>query len=287
MPRARAALWRSISLGKGPKPLSTGRVPRTLVGPSSSRSDMLMSNMTPPPGDLKDAKGQVKAIKAHQRPFYKKKRYIIPSALLAVVIISQVTNSGSAPTSKTVAAPVSSSLPVATQPPAPTVDPAQQKANADAEAKVVADQATADKAAADKAAADKAAAGKAAAGKAAADKAAADKAVADQAASAAAEKAAAGTVAQQNAVKKAADYLAYSSFSRTGLINQLKFEGFTTADATWGVDKQKADWNVQAAKKAKDYLAYSPFSRAGLIDQLKFDGFTAAQAAYGTSTVGL
>ena len=236
-----------------------------------------MSNMTPPPGDLKDAKGQVKAIKAHQRPFYKKKRYIIPSALLAVVIISQVTNSGSAPTSKTVAAPVSSSLPVATQPPAPTVDAAQQKANADAEAKVVADQATADKAAADKAAA----------GKAAADKAAADKAVADQAASAAAEKAAAGTVAQQNAVKKAADYLAYSSFSRTGLINQLKFEGFTTADATWGVDKQKADWNVQAAKKAKDYLAYSPFSRAGLIDQLKFDGFTAAQAAYGTSTVGL
>ena len=223
---------------------------------------MLMSDMTPPPGDPKDAKGQVKAVKAYQRPFYKKKRYIIPSALLAVVIISQVTNSGSAPTSKTVAAPVSSSLPVATQPPAPTVDPAQQKASADAEAKVIAD-------------------------KAAADKAAADKAVADQAASAAAEKAAAGTVAQQNAVKKAADYLAYSSFSRTGLIDQLKFEGFTTADATWGVDKQKADWNVQAAKKAKDYLASSPFSRAGLIDQLEFDGFTAAQAAYGTSTVGL
>ena len=231
-----------------------------------------MSDMTPPPGDPKDAKGQVKAVKAYQRPFYKKKRYIIPSALLAVVIISQVTNSGSAPTSETVAAPVSSSLPVATQPPAPTVDPAQQKASADAEAKVVADKATADKATADKAAADKAAA---------------DKAVADQAASAAAEKAAAGTVAQQNAVKKAADYLAYSSFSRTGLIDQLKFEGFTTADATWGVDKQKADWNVQAAKKAKDYLASSPFSRAGLIDQLEFDGFTAAQAAYGTSTVGL
>ena len=226
-----------------------------------------MSDMTPPPGDPKDAKGQVKAVKAYQRPFYKKKRYIIPSALLAVVIISQVTNSGSAPTSETVAAPVSSSLPVATQPPAPTVDPAQQKASADAEAKVVADKAAADKAAADKAVA--------------------DQAVADQAASAAAEKAAAGTVAQQNAVKKAADYLAYSSFSRTGLIDQLKFEGFTTADATGGVDKQKADWNVQAAKKAKDYLASSPFSRAGLIDQLEFDGFTAAQAAYGTSTVGL
>ena len=45
------------------------------------------------------------------------------------------------------------------------------------------------------------------------------------------------TVSQENAVDKAADYLSYSSFSRSGLIKQLKFEGFTTEQATYGVGK--------------------------------------------------
>jgi hypothetical protein len=71
------------------------------------------------------------------------------------------------------------------------------------------------------------------------------------------------------------------------LIGQLEFEGFSTADATYGVDAQKADWNVQAAKSAKSYLKYSSFSRIGLIDQLVFEGFTQAQAEYGVSTTGL
>ena len=34
-----------------------------------------------------------------------------------------------------------------------------------------------------------------------------------------------------------AEYLENSSFSRSGLIEQLKFEGFTTAQATYGVKK--------------------------------------------------
>ena len=95
------------------------------------------------------------------------------------------------------------------------------------------------------------------------------------------------TVAQSNAKKSATSYLRYSSFSRTGLIGQLEFEGFSTADATYGVDAQKADWNAQAAKSAKSYLKYSSFSRIGLIDQLVFEGFTQAQAEYGVSTTGL
>ncbi|GAA4606163.1 hypothetical protein GCM10023107_75020 [Actinoplanes octamycinicus] len=95
------------------------------------------------------------------------------------------------------------------------------------------------------------------------------------------------TVAQQNAVEKAADYLSYSSFSRSGLIKQLKFEGFSTKDATFGVDAQKADWNEQAAKKAAEYLDFSSFSRSGLIKQLKFEGFTTKQANYGVKKVGL
>jgi hypothetical protein len=95
------------------------------------------------------------------------------------------------------------------------------------------------------------------------------------------------TVAQENAVEKAADYLDYAAFSRSGLIKQLKYEGFSTKDATFGVDAQKADWNEQAAKKAKEYLDYGSFSRSGLIKQLEYEGFTAAQATYGAKKVGL
>ena len=95
------------------------------------------------------------------------------------------------------------------------------------------------------------------------------------------------TVSQQNAVDKAADYLSSSPFSRSGLIKQLKFEGFSTKDATFGVEAQKANWSEQAAKKAAEYLETSAFSRSGLINQLKFEGFTAKQATFGVKKVGL
>jgi hypothetical protein len=99
--------------------------------------------------------------------------------------------------------------------------------------------------------------------------------------------ASAETVSQANAVSTAQDYLGYTSFSRSGLIAQLVFEQFSTADATYAVDKISPDWNEQAAKTAKDYLGYTSFSRQGLVDQLTFDGFTPAQAEYGVSQSGL
>jgi hypothetical protein len=43
------------------------------------------------------------------------------------------------------------------------------------------------------------------------------------------------TVSQRNARQKGADYLALTAFSRTGLIEQLVFEGFTQAQAEFGV----------------------------------------------------
>jgi hypothetical protein len=95
------------------------------------------------------------------------------------------------------------------------------------------------------------------------------------------------SVSQRNARLKAADYLSFEAFSRSGLIDQLKFEGFSDADATYGTDAQGADWNAQAAKKAAEYLDSMPFSHQGLVDQLVFEGFTQAQAEYGVSTSGL
>lgn len=91
-----------------------------------------------------------------------------------------------------------------------------------------------------------------------------------------------GTVSQRNAVKKAASYLSWQSFSRSGLIGQLQYEGFSLDDSTYGTDAQNADWNAQAVKKGTSYLKFSAFSRTGLIGQLEYEGFTADQATFGT-----
>ena len=91
------------------------------------------------------------------------------------------------------------------------------------------------------------------------------------------------TAGQHNAVKKAESYLEYSGFSRSGLIDQLEFEDYSAAEATYAVDHVGVDWNAEAIEKAQSYLEYSSFSKSGLIDQLEFEGFTPAQAAYGVS----
>lgn len=95
------------------------------------------------------------------------------------------------------------------------------------------------------------------------------------------------TAGQENALAQGDNYLSFSAFSRTGLIKQLKFEGYSTADATYAADNLTVNWNEQAAAKAEEYLDMSAFSRSGLIDQLEFEGFTTPQATYGVNEAGL
>lgn len=95
------------------------------------------------------------------------------------------------------------------------------------------------------------------------------------------------SVSRDNAKEMALNYLDYTAFSRTGLIKQLQYEGFSLADATYGTDATRANWLKQAARMAAAYLDYSAFSRSGLIAQLKYEGFTTAQATYGARSVGL
>lgn len=94
------------------------------------------------------------------------------------------------------------------------------------------------------------------------------------------------TMGQKQAVGKGEDYLSFAAFSRKGLIDQLIFEGFSEADATFAVDYIAPDWKEQAAKKAQDYIDMTSFSRQGLIDQLVFEGFSQAEAEYGVTAVG-
>lgn len=95
------------------------------------------------------------------------------------------------------------------------------------------------------------------------------------------------TSGQRNASRAAENYLSFSAFSRRGLIEQLTSaagDGYSVADATYGVDAQHADYKDQAYKAAKNYLSTSAFSRQGLIEQLSSeagDKYTLIEATYG------
>ena len=92
--------------------------------------------------------------------------------------------------------------------------------------------------------------------------------------------------ARKQAIGSAENYLRFAAFSRSGLIGQLEFEGYSTEAATIAVDSITVDWSEQAAKSAKNYLSFMSFSKAGLIQQLMFEGFTEEQAEYGAAAVG-
>lgn len=96
------------------------------------------------------------------------------------------------------------------------------------------------------------------------------------------------TTGERNAAQSARDYIKYvGGFSRSGMIEQLLYEGFSQSEAEYGADNCGADWYEQAEKSAQDYMNYvGGFSRSSLIEQLEFEGFTHDQAEHGASAVG-
>lgn len=97
----------------------------------------------------------------------------------------------------------------------------------------------------------------------------------------------ASPISRANAVRSAKAYLQTSGFSAQGLVGQLKYEGYSTSDAQYGVRHSGANWYRQAVRVAKAYLQTGPFSRSGLIHQLVYEKFTYAQAVYGVRKTGL
>ncbi|SCX56329.1 Host cell surface-exposed lipoprotein [Klenkia marina] len=182
------------------------------------------------------------------RPWFKRKRIVIPAAVLAVGIIGSAAGGGASSDRATSAAgsSTSSSAPISSVVPPPVVADVVDEAATPAPttpAPVVTTQAPAPTPEL--------------------------------------------TAGQQNAQRKAQDYLSFTAFSRSSLIDQLEYEGFSVEDATFAVDTITVDWNQQAAEKAEEYLSFTSFSRSGLVDQLVFEGFTAEQAEFGVSQTGL
>ena len=97
-----------------------------------------------------------------------------------------------------------------------------------------------------------------------------------------------GTVSagKRNALQTAKNYLSVMPFSKSGLVNQLEYEGFSTEESTYAANNCGADWNQQALKSAKNYLNVMPFSKSGLVNQLEYEGFTSSQANYGANNCG-
>lgn len=94
------------------------------------------------------------------------------------------------------------------------------------------------------------------------------------------------TTGQRNAVKAAKRYLPVGDFSRSKLIDQLKYEGFSAEDAEYGVDNCGANWNQEAVDSAAAYLKLFGFSSQRLTEQLQYDGFTQSQIEYALSQNG-
>jgi hypothetical protein len=97
------------------------------------------------------------------------------------------------------------------------------------------------------------------------------------------------TASQQAAIQDANGYLSTEpGFSMQGLIDQLEFDKFSAADATFAVNHITVDWDQQAADDAKNYqTTEGGFSCGSMVQQLEFDKFTPEQAAYGANSVGL
>lgn len=94
------------------------------------------------------------------------------------------------------------------------------------------------------------------------------------------------TVGEQMAVASAKNYLRVSAFSKKGLIEQLEFEGYSIAEATYAVNNCGANWTEQAVKSAKNYLRVSAFSKKGLFEQLQFEGYLLDEATYAVNNCG-
>jgi Host cell surface-exposed lipoprotein len=105
------------------------------------------------------------------------------------------------------------------------------------------------------------------------------------------------TTSQESAIQDAASYLSSEpGFSKSGLIGQIKYDGFSRSLARFAVDAisngevsgLSVNWMQQAADDAKNYMqSEGGFSYSGLVQQLEYDGFTASQARYGARSVGL
>ena len=93
---------------------------------------------------------------------------------------------------------------------------------------------------------------------------------------------------KEEALQTAKEFLETMPFSRSGLISQLEFAGYSASESEYAADNSGADWNEMAVLSAESYLSSSDYSEKGLINLLESaaEGYTHDQAVYGVSVAG-
>lgn len=88
---------------------------------------------------------------------------------------------------------------------------------------------------------------------------------------------------KKEALELAKSYIEASTFSKSGLIKQLEYEGYTKKEATYAANRCGADWNEEAIEFA---LKHTPCSKESLESYLSCFGFTSSQIKFALKEIG-
>ena len=84
----------------------------------------------------------------------------------------------------------------------------------------------------------------------------------------------------ENAIESAEAYNKIFAYSKKGLIENLKYEGFSEEIAECAVKSINANWKENCVRSAHSYLEIISYSKEELIHQLDYVGFTAEEIDY-------
>ena len=89
----------------------------------------------------------------------------------------------------------------------------------------------------------------------------------------------------ENAIESAEAYNKVFAYSKKGLIENLKYEGFSEDIAECAVKSINANWKENCVRSAYSYLDLFSSSKKELIHQLDYDGFTSEEIDYAMNQI--
>ena len=89
----------------------------------------------------------------------------------------------------------------------------------------------------------------------------------------------------ENAIESAEAYNKIFAYSKKGLIENLKYEGFSEEIAECAVKSINANWQENCVRSAHSYLEIISYSKEELIHQLDYVGFTAEEIDYAMNQI--
>ena len=89
----------------------------------------------------------------------------------------------------------------------------------------------------------------------------------------------------ENAIESAEAYNKVFAYSKKGLIENLKYDGFSEDIAECAVKSINANWKENCVRSAYSYLDLFSSSKKELIHQLDYDGFTPEEIDYAMNEI--